>query len=406
MEEDSWNPSPSSSISQSPLNFLSPSEPRRKKRKLTSSSRLQSRSFESDDSYNSEVKYGRCCGNHVSKWDICVLESVGILYDEKATELSELYKSSLEDLYPIVFEGIKDHAVFWTKLLEIKECLIESTEKCMQSLDAGHMSQLESSVYRKEFDKSFQAVTKIKEEMLMKIGSPSSLDYLSRYIFSIWGTGISEYVHYYSGLIKELNTERRSGVNGEFSQLLIFFSKIFLLNPLRGDAKRKMQMRLNGVDTTSVPDVRYSLLGDCTPYQRNSSVLTVTSGEMKMWKFKDLESAPDFNIRDLKFQGQSLDRLLGQHGGELLVENLNSVLFNTVLGIICIQTTVIFTCLKLDPEHLRELEDASKPENGRSRIHYSKPYNFLVKKDREEILDTMFHLGLLCRVRSLHFYQD
>ncbi|XP_061163983.1 uncharacterized protein LOC133173080 isoform X2 [Saccostrea echinata] len=339
MEEDSWNPSPSSSISQSPLNFLSPSEPRRKKRKLTSSSRLQSRSFESDDSYNSEVKYGRCCGNHVSKWDICVLESVGILYDEKATELSELYKSSLEDLYPIVFEGIKDHAVFWTKLLEIKECLIESTEKCMQSLDAGHMSQLESSVYRKEFDKSFQAVTKIKEEMLMKIGSPSSLDYLSRYIFSIWGTGISEYVHYYSGLIKELNTERRSGVNGEFSQLLIFFSKIFLLNPLRGDAKRKMQMRLNGVDTTSVPDVRYSLLGDCTPYQRNSSVLTVTSGEMKMWKFKDLESAPDFNIRDLKFQGQSLDRLLGQHGGELLVENLNSVLFNTVLGIICIQTT-------------------------------------------------------------------
>ncbi|XP_061192102.1 uncharacterized protein LOC133200294 [Saccostrea echinata] len=371
--------------------------------------RKRGRSNSSDDSYTSGVKFGRFAEDHVSEWDICKLESFGIFYDEKATELSELYESALKDLYLVL--GIKDHATLWSKLLEIKEFLVESTKSCMHSLDADEeFSEIDSMsrfVVVKETEKCLQAIAKIKEEMVMK-GSASSMDYLSWHIFSIWHTGILEYVEYYSDLIKELRSHGRCGVEGEFSQLLIFFSKIFLLNAMRGDALPKMQMMLDGVVTTSVPDLRYRLQGEChSGFKSNSSLLTVTVGEVKRWSLSHEEkTTADFNIRKLKFTGQSVESLLGRHGGELLVEWKKSALQDTNLGIICIKNMIIFTCLKLDREHLSNLAHGHSVENERSVIRYSKPYNFLVRKDREEIMDTMFHLGLLCRLGSLHLLLD
>lgn len=70
------------------------------------------------------------------------------------------------------------------------------------------------------------------------------------------------------------------------------------------------------------------------------------------------------------------------------------------------QFQIIFTCLDMNTEHLSSLQEGSPVDNEKSYIHYSKPYNILVRKDREEILETMFHLGLLCRLKSLHFFNQ
>ncbi|XP_062599408.1 uncharacterized protein LOC134260892 isoform X2 [Saccostrea cucullata] len=219
MEESSVSDSTSPS-------FSFPSRlPRKRGRKRASP---DSRKYESDDSYNSDVK-------HVSKWDTCMLESFGIFYDGHETQLSELYESALKVMYTIAVRGIKDHAEFWKKLLEVKEFLVESTKKCMQSFDIDEKFAktdgyaLTPVAVIEVTKKCMQVIQEIKEDM-SKI---STLDNFSRHMFNIWYTGIWEFIEYYHDLIKELSAKRRYGVEGEFRDLVTFFSKIFLLNPMR-----------------------------------------------------------------------------------------------------------------------------------------------------------------------------
>ncbi|XP_061172558.1 uncharacterized protein LOC133181922 [Saccostrea echinata] len=366
----------SSSGSSLPPPFSPPSVPQMRKRKASSKN---PRTYESDESYSSQPKLGRYGGDHVSNWNSFQLELFGIFYDVKATELSELYKPAQEKMY----SSAVNNAAFWTRLLKIKEILIESTKKCMHILDVDEefdMEDLDWADVKEESKKCGQAIAKVREEMSLKIGS---LDNLSRDLYSIWFTGISEYIQYYSDLIKEFNSARRNGVEGEFRQLLTFFSKIFLMSPMTGDAFQKVQMTLCGIETTSVPDLRYILQGDFfNESEKSASLVTVTIGEVKTWPLADDEkTTTDFNIRNLKFSGQSVERLLGQHGGELLVESRKSVLRSTNLGIICIKTMIIFTRLEWAKGHYKCLLKGTKAEEKRSSIHYSKPYNFLVRKD-------------------------
>lgn len=231
--------------------------------------------------------------------------------------------------------------------------------------------------------------------------------YIYRHIFSLWHAGIVEYVQYYSQMIKDLSFDRRLGVEGEFCQLLTYFTRIFLLSPIRGDATGKMQLNLYGIETSSVPDLRFSMQRKCSAEERGVSVITATVGEAIMWSLSQEENtASEFDIRNLKLKGQSVDSLMGRHGGELLLESTKSALQSTNLGIICVKTMIIFTCLNMNTEHLSSLQDGSSVDSEKSYIHYSKPYNILVRKDREEILDTLFHLGLLCRLKSLHFFHE
>lgn len=62
-----------------------------------------------------------------------------------------------------------------------------------------------------------------------------------------------------------------------------------------------------------------------------------------MWSLAKEENTEfEFDIRNLKLKGQSVDSLMGQHGGELLVESTKSALQSTNLGIICIKTLVSY----------------------------------------------------------------
>lgn len=60
-----------------------------------------------------------------------------------------------------------------------------------------------------------------------------------------------------------------------------------------------------------------------------------------MWSLaKEENTAPEFEIRNLKLKGQSADSLMGRHGGELLLESTKSALQSTDLGIIFVKTMV------------------------------------------------------------------
>lgn len=50
----------------------------------------------------------------------------------------------------------------------------------------------------------------------------------------------------------------------------------------------------------------------------------------------------EFDIRNLKLKGQLVDSLMGQYGGELLVEFIKFVLQSINFGIICIKILVSY----------------------------------------------------------------
>lgn len=145
------------------------------------SSRTRKRRSSTNDENDTSIKYVRY-GDHVSKWDNSLLESYGILYDVKAKELSELFNSAFRDLYSVAVKGLKEHAVLWTKLLKIKETLIESTKRCLQSLDVDEefskMNMIKCIVLEKETEKCLDAMTKSKEEIALTMKSE---DIISRY---------------------------------------------------------------------------------------------------------------------------------------------------------------------------------------------------------------------------------
>ncbi|XP_061195183.1 uncharacterized protein LOC133203419 [Saccostrea echinata] len=122
--------------------------------------------------------------------------------------------------------------------------------------------------------------------------------------------------------------------NGILKSYGIFYDE--KATELRGDAWQKVEMRLNNVDTTSVPDIKYTVLGEPSRFCTGSSLMTGTVGEVNV----NMENAIDFSIRDEKFRSQPVENLLGRHEGELLVEIMNSAIPNTSFGIIFVKTTL------------------------------------------------------------------
>lgn len=219
-----------------------------------------------------------------------------------------------------------------------------------------------------------------------------------------------------------------------YTDLLSNFLEVFLLTPRRG--MRKSVLEITGKTESSVPDLR--LTNDTA---MNLFVIEVM--EVKQVQCNLDESVPFDINKELN------DRLLGQHARELLI-NYQKTSFGDLeaaLGIICMQTSIIFTCLKMSLVHYaniqqygtdlvsreikgddsfrmlkdesdeREeegfnykkskrrkvvLEQATEDENDKEArnsgtIFYTKPYNYLVSKDRRQIMNFLFWIGINSR---------
>lgn len=215
-----------------------------------------------------------------------------------------------------------------------------------------------------------------------------------------------------------------------YTDLLSKFLEVFLLTPRRG--MRKSVLEITGKTESSVPDLR--LTNDTA---MNLFVIEVV--EIKQVLCNLDESVP-FDIN------KSVDdRVLGQHAKELLIDYQKTSFgdLEAAFGIICMQTSIIFTCLRMSLMHYaniqqygtdlvyREikgddsfhmLKDESEereedfnykkskrrkvmPENATvdetdnearnsGAIFYTKPYNYLVSRDRRQIMDFLFWIGI------------
>ena len=58
---------------------------------------------------------------------------------------------------------------------------------------------------------------------------------------------------------------------------------------------------------------------------------------------------------------------------------------------------VILTCLDLELSHYSKITGNESIEGETAPIHYSKPYDFLIADEREELIDAMLRLAMAQR---------
>lgn len=85
------------------------------------------------------------------------------------------------------------------------------------------------------------------------------------------------------------------------------------------------------------------------------------------------------------------DKLLGQHGGELLVY-LSQTQTNSMLGIVVNKTNVTFSYMQCKAEQLQKIQNGEYIEP--MEITYSRCYNFLRAEDRKVLMKAFLSLGV------------
>ncbi|XP_061167085.1 uncharacterized protein LOC133175945 [Saccostrea echinata] len=382
----------------------------------------------SDTDYNWESKSHKR-KTHVSSWTKERAETYGLFYEKKASNFSEFYdlfssckgKSRYGFIYPLEGEEKK-----------LLESLVEQTDKMIEKHGVEMETGWEWTVaadWPFVWTKCCDAVRVLNESCRPAVYSGNHIRcYAALVNFYM---ALKDYVQ---EEIWRSNSCTPSDVpEGTYTELCAKFFEIFLLMSRRGEF-RKSVMIIKDIPTSSIPDLRLTLSTSSPP-----SLFVVEVVEIKK---SALASCVPFNIH------QALDnRVLGQHAGELLLDFQLSVFrdLQAVFGIICMQTTLIFTCLKISTKHYQfihdfgedvvikgmEVDDSSDLIKSKSddedekdeyykktdhekettastdpnlkrdcrksgTIFYTKPYNYLISKDRKEMMEFLFWIGINC----------
>ncbi|VDI20875.1 essential nuclear protein 1 [Mytilus galloprovincialis] len=138
----------------------------------------------------------------------------------------------------------------------------------------------------------------------------------------------------------------------------------------------------------------------------------LTSINIKQQEIKSLSKLASDSSDSLVSEGPVLDmppicnwissNVLGQHGGELLIhfDKFAGILtqkdFFYRPGMILFGTKVVFTLLVCSKKHWMEITDTDSVKKGTSFISYSEPKDLLIKKDRDELVESIARLNNIC----------
>lgn len=370
---------------------------------------------------------------HTSSWTKEMAEGYGLFYEKDASGFTDFYdlfgsckgKSRYGFIYPLNGEDKK-----------LLDSLVEQTDEMIEKYGVEMETGWEWTVaadWPFVWTKCCDAV-----RVLNEVGRPSvySGNHMRCYAALVnFYKALKYYVQ--EEMWRSSSCTQSDVPEGTYTELCSKFFEIFLLTSRKGEF-RKSVMMIKDIPTSSIPDLRLTLSTFSLP-----SLFVVDVVEIKKSAFA--KSVP-FNIH------QVLDnRVLGQHAGELLLDFQLSVFrdLDAVFGIICMQTSLIFTCLKITTKHYQYIhdfgedvvikgmkvddssgliksisdEEDEKGENKnyeKSRQHqekktsaspdstmekdlrksgtifYTKPYNYLISKDRKDLMEFLFWIGINC----------
>ncbi|XP_061186510.1 uncharacterized protein LOC133194595 [Saccostrea echinata] len=97
--------------------------------------------------------------------------------------------------------------------------------------------------------------------------------------------------------------------------------------------------------------------------------------------------------------------VMGQFGAELLGQSLHSVFYPNSLGILCMETKLIFAFLKISDEHATGIclgDRGTADDQG--KVIYTEPFDMLKAEDRLKIADFLFWLGIVQDSNKFSFF--
>ncbi|KAK3102639.1 hypothetical protein FSP39_012813 [Pinctada imbricata] len=160
---------------------------------------------------------------------------------------------------------------------------------------------------------------------------------------------------------------------------------------IRSGEDDKGTISVGGVTVHGSPDVRFNSFTDFESDICGILKLIVVT-EVK--QFEALRG--DYNEGTFIASNIS-SRVLGQHGIELLMERSDSFFLPGIAGMICMGTKIVFTYLFIKESHyVKILEKGPDIDDTlKSTILYTRPYDYMDMRDRNEILESFFWFGFV-----------
>lgn len=222
----------------------------------------------------------------------------------------------------------------------------------------------------------------------------------------VWRSNILEFLGFFADILRRWDHE--SHREGKFVYLFMLFSKVCRLRPEPGDAFMEM-LKIKNKEVKGYPDVRFiscssegdcsSLEGDCSSSEGDCKTVAVTevkkedaflTRNKKGGKPKDKKKKNPLIYEDIP------ERVLGQHGIELLQERKRSFFQSGTLGIICIGTKVYFTFLDINDAKFAEIQKKGKVKKAEKvNIVYTRGFDYMKAEERKELLVPLFKIALL-----------
>lgn len=180
-----------------------------------------------------------------------------------------------------------------------------------------------------------------------------------------------------------------------FESLFQEFAGMFGLMLLTRSQQTDSTFRIEDDEVVSKPDIIFPYFMESD--EVNMKVLAICKVKSDDEE-RDIGSAKQTQSQKKKDMGkkqrkQHLDeKILGQHGGELLV-HLPLTENSSLLGIIVQRTNVTFSHISCSEDQLEKLRLGLLP--GKVEIKYSRPYNFLRAKDRKILTKAFLTLSAI-----------
>lgn len=223
-------------------------------------------------------------------------------------------------------------------------------------------------------------------------------------------------------IIQKMRSSLKTLPKAGFKDLFKIFIQFGGLFASDGKLWKAEKIILKDLEVTSEADVAITTVGtDRDEFDDISTLVSivevnnhdnVTSQKIKEQQIKTpsrlASDSSDSHVSEDPAQGMPpicnwiSSSVLGQHGGELLIhfDKFAGILkqkdFFYHPGMIIYGTKVIFTLLVCSKTHWMEITDTDSVKKGTSFISYSEPKDFLIKKDRDELLEHNARLNSIC----------
>ncbi|XP_052680208.1 uncharacterized protein LOC128160971 [Crassostrea angulata] len=132
---------------------------------------------------------------------------------------------------------------------------------------------------------------------------------------------------------------------------------------------------------TSTPDFAYPLAS----VQQAGRTLE----DCRLLFIVEVKGTPINNVSSECLEEQLDSYVLGQVGSELFAQANTSAMCPNSLGMICMETKLIFVYLKMPKEH----RNLTFPLRTEGKIHYTRPFDMMKAEDRAEVCEFLYWLG-------------